>query len=371
MDILCHALESWTARPYSRYERKRPEQRCPAAAPTRSRTCGRSESLSLLAGRSVAPCGRRRPRARGRWRWPPPSPASASATPGCTCPHANAYPIAGRVRDFRPDGYPAAEAMVPHGMAVAADRAGGVPLHLRRRAGAAPAAPPGSLGAGDGSGTGADVLPGVLRRLMRDVGMPDGLRRRGLRRGRRGRPGRRGPRAAAAAGDGAEGRHRGRARPGILTLAGEVVSRPETAPAAGREPTSRGCCREGVTDVPTTRAGAGAGSTTDASLYRVVPLVVVRPRHPTSWPRSSTSRARPGVPLTARGAGTSIAGNAVGAGIVVDCLAPPRPGARPRRGRGPRASSPAWCTPRCSEARAVGCASGRTRRRTPAAPSAA
>src|SRR3954471_11300037 len=29
MDILCHALESWTARPYNDYERKRPEQRVP------------------------------------------------------------------------------------------------------------------------------------------------------------------------------------------------------------------------------------------------------------------------------------------------------------------------------------------------------
>ena len=29
MDILCHALESWTARPYTSYERKEPEQRVP------------------------------------------------------------------------------------------------------------------------------------------------------------------------------------------------------------------------------------------------------------------------------------------------------------------------------------------------------
>ena len=29
MDILCHALESYTARPYTAYERKRPEQRVP------------------------------------------------------------------------------------------------------------------------------------------------------------------------------------------------------------------------------------------------------------------------------------------------------------------------------------------------------
>ena len=37
---------------------------------------------------------------------------------GVHIPHANAYPIAGRVRDFRPEGYPDDEPMVPHGMAV-------------------------------------------------------------------------------------------------------------------------------------------------------------------------------------------------------------------------------------------------------------
>ena len=37
---------------------------------------------------------------------------------GVHVPHANAYPIAGRVRDFRPAGYPQDQAIVPHGMAV-------------------------------------------------------------------------------------------------------------------------------------------------------------------------------------------------------------------------------------------------------------
>ena len=37
---------------------------------------------------------------------------------GVHIPHANAYPIAGRVKDFRPEGYPDDEPMVPHGMAV-------------------------------------------------------------------------------------------------------------------------------------------------------------------------------------------------------------------------------------------------------------
>ncbi|HLR85746.1 MAG TPA: iron-containing alcohol dehydrogenase [Nocardioidaceae bacterium] len=37
---------------------------------------------------------------------------------GVHIPHANAYPIAGQVRDVHPDGYLEDEPMVPHGMAV-------------------------------------------------------------------------------------------------------------------------------------------------------------------------------------------------------------------------------------------------------------
>ena len=37
---------------------------------------------------------------------------------GVHLPHANAYPIAGMVKEFRPAGYPQHEPMVPHGMAV-------------------------------------------------------------------------------------------------------------------------------------------------------------------------------------------------------------------------------------------------------------
>ncbi len=59
---------------------------------------------------------------------------------------------------------------------------------------------------------------------------------------------------------------------------------------------------------------------TDASLYRVVPQVVVRPRHPDELHAILEVVEENRVPLTMRGAGTSIAGNAVGTGIVVDTL---------------------------------------------------
>jgi len=56
----------------------------------------------------------------------------------------------------------------------------------------------------------------------------------------------------------------------------------------------------------------------DASLYRVVPQVVVRPRHVDEIEATVSVAREAGVPVTMRGAGTSIAGNAVGTGIVVD-----------------------------------------------------
>ncbi|MEU5990010.1 FAD-linked oxidase C-terminal domain-containing protein [Spirillospora sp. NPDC047418] len=56
----------------------------------------------------------------------------------------------------------------------------------------------------------------------------------------------------------------------------------------------------------------------DASLYRVPPAVVVTPRDVAELPAVLGVCRDAGVPLTMRGAGTSIAGNAVGPGVVVD-----------------------------------------------------
>lgn len=56
----------------------------------------------------------------------------------------------------------------------------------------------------------------------------------------------------------------------------------------------------------------------DASLYRVAPLAVVFPRSADDVEATLAVCRAEGVPLTARGAGTSIAGNAVGPGVVLD-----------------------------------------------------
>jgi FAD/FMN-containing dehydrogenase/Fe-S oxidoreductase len=75
--------------------------------------------------------------------------------------------------------------------------------------------------------------------------------------------------------------------------------------------------REGVAEVDDSSLTRAMYST-DASLYRVVPQVVVRPRHTDEMAAALAVAREHRVPLTMRGAGTSIAGNAVGTGIVVD-----------------------------------------------------
>ncbi len=75
--------------------------------------------------------------------------------------------------------------------------------------------------------------------------------------------------------------------------------------------------RAGVGDVDDSGL-ARALYSSDGSLYRVLPRAVVRPRHPDEIEATLAVCREQGVPLTARGAGTSIAGNAVGPGVVVD-----------------------------------------------------
>ena len=58
---------------------------------------------------------------------------------------------------------------------------------------------------------------------------------------------------------------------------------------------------------------------TDASVYQIVPLGVVLPKTEADIVGTVKACAQFRVPLTARGGGTSQAGQAIGAGIVLDC----------------------------------------------------
>ncbi|MDQ2875849.1 MAG: FAD-binding oxidoreductase, partial [Actinomycetota bacterium] len=58
--------------------------------------------------------------------------------------------------------------------------------------------------------------------------------------------------------------------------------------------------------------------TSDASLFRVVPAVVAYPRDADEVAAALDTCTTLGVPLTCRGGGTSIAGNAIGTGVILD-----------------------------------------------------
>ncbi|MBO1754789.1 FAD-binding oxidoreductase [Allobranchiibius sp. CTAmp26] len=58
--------------------------------------------------------------------------------------------------------------------------------------------------------------------------------------------------------------------------------------------------------------------TSDASLYRIAPAAVAFPRSSEQVEQAYAVARDLGVPLTTRGAGTSIAGNSIGAGLVLD-----------------------------------------------------
>lgn len=177
MDILCHALESWTARWYADYPAKTPEQRVPycGANPIADLWAGRA--LSLLAGafRTAVRDGDDTA-AREQMALAATFAGLGFGNAGVHVPHACAYPIAGMVRDFRPAGYPDGEPIVPHGMAVSLTAPAAFAFTFeadpaRHLEAARLLDPEGRTGAVEGP----DALPRVLTSLMRDIGIPAGL----------------------------------------------------------------------------------------------------------------------------------------------------------------------------------------------------
>ena len=176
MDILCHALESYTARWYTTNERKRPEQRVPYCGANPVSDMWSEKAMGLLAG-SFRTAVRHGDDVAAR------ADMAIAATfagmgfgnAGVHIPHANGYPIAGQVRDFHPKDYPPAEPMVPHGMSVALTAPEAFRFtfdssperHLR----AAELLAPGAVR----PSRDPEFLPSVLIDLLRDIDIPNGI----------------------------------------------------------------------------------------------------------------------------------------------------------------------------------------------------
>jgi len=176
MDILCHALESYTARPYTSYERKTPDQRVPYCGSNPISDLWAEQAMALLARsfRTAVRDGSDR-QARHDMALAATVAGMGFGNAGVHIPHANGYPIAGRVKDFRPKDYAVDEPMVPHGMSVSLTAPESFRFtfeasperHLRAAQLLEPDA--------DRPRDDADLLPGVLTRLMNDIGIPNGI----------------------------------------------------------------------------------------------------------------------------------------------------------------------------------------------------
>ncbi|MGP4056738.1 hydroxyacid-oxoacid transhydrogenase [Mycobacterium sp. 4D054] len=179
LDVLSHALESYTARPYHRRAAPgRPSQRPMSQGANPWSDLGSVEALRLLGRylqRAVTDGADRE--AREQVMWAATLAGIAFGNAGVHIPHAMAYAVAGQVRGFHPDGYPGDEPLVPHGMSVILNAPAAflatAPLDPPRHLDAAAHLGADTVGAApDDAGT---VLADHLVTIMQAVGMPNGL----------------------------------------------------------------------------------------------------------------------------------------------------------------------------------------------------
>ena len=178
-DVLSHALESYTARPYT--QRAAPQS--PAARPMSQGANPWSDVGCIEALRRTGEFLVRAVRdaedtqARHGMMYAATLAGIAFGNSGVHLPHGMAYSVAGLIRDYHPDGYPGDAAICPHGISVIVD----APAVVRFTA---PASPARHLEAtrllgGDVAGAGeedaGEVLAGCIIGMMRDTGMPNGI----------------------------------------------------------------------------------------------------------------------------------------------------------------------------------------------------
>ena len=166
MDVLCHALESFTARPFTSRARPQPATARPmsqGANPWSDLGC--RQTIALVATylvRAVRDANDHE--AREQMMWAATLAGIAFGNAGVHVPHAMAYAVATHARDFAPAGYP--RPLVPHGMAVAV----GAPAVFRRFAAFEPAR---HLEAA--TLLGGDELASAVAKLSRSIEVPTSI----------------------------------------------------------------------------------------------------------------------------------------------------------------------------------------------------
>ena len=177
-DILTHAIESYTTRPYNARAKHHP--------PARPAYIGANPASDIWCEKAIEYVGKYLRRgvlsgldleARVHLALAANYAGVGFGNAGVHIPHALAYPIAGLVRDYVPSGYRTTHALVPHGISVVVTApatfrftyATSPERHLRA------AELMGVPTAGLSEREAREALPNALLALMRDVGVPNGL----------------------------------------------------------------------------------------------------------------------------------------------------------------------------------------------------
>jgi hydroxyacid-oxoacid transhydrogenase len=180
LDILCHAVESYTALPFG----ARPKPERPSSRPAYQGANPISDVWSLQSLRMLATYFIRSVEdpsdddARGQMLLAASYAGIGFGTAGVHLPHAMSYPVAGHVKDYHPPGYATDHALVPHGISVILN----APAAFRFTAAANPARhleAAAALGT-DTSRTRAEdagkILSDRIIWFMQRLGVPQGLR---------------------------------------------------------------------------------------------------------------------------------------------------------------------------------------------------
>ena len=178
-DVLSHALESYTAKPYTR----RPASGKPSLRPMSQGAnpwsdIGCEAALKRLGQyleRAVNDASDHE--ARDEMMYAATLAGIAFGNSGVHVPHGMAYSVAGLVRDYRPEGYPQDEPMVPHGMSVIVN----APSVFRFTASACPerhihgAACLGAEVKGATAADAGEIVAAQLIKMMKATGIPNGV----------------------------------------------------------------------------------------------------------------------------------------------------------------------------------------------------
>ena len=174
-DVLSHALESFTARPFTARSKTEARSRPLSQGANPWSDVGCREALRLCGGylvRAVQDPSDRE--ARENMMWAATLAGIAFGNAGVHIPHGMSYAVAGLVSSFSPDGYPQDEPLVPHGMSVVVN----APAVFRRIAATSPERHVEAaelLGADVRDAEPGEAVSDRIAAMMKATAMPNGI----------------------------------------------------------------------------------------------------------------------------------------------------------------------------------------------------